>query len=145
MNSIKLKPCPFCGRKMIFYKETYKNMHGRRCTRQYYMHEDYDINQEESCILDDIDMPFTIGAGDARPDTGYIGEYGEKWNRRTAEVKVMNNEAEQILKMLLNITAMSCSENSSLKNAPKQYLQSKNASAVRTERLKISRRRSLTF
>lgn len=78
----KLKPCPFCGRKMVFYKETYKNMHGRQCTRQYYMHEDYDINKEESCILDDIDMPFTIGAGDARPDTGYIGEYGEKWNRR---------------------------------------------------------------
>ena len=79
----KLKPRPFCGRKMVFHKDTHTNKYGKQVTEQYYMHEDYDINNEESCILDDIDMPFIIGAGDARPDTGYIGEYGEKWNRRT--------------------------------------------------------------
>ncbi len=92
----KLKPCPFCGRKMVFHKDTYTNKYGKQVTKQYYMHEDYDINKEESCILDEINMPFVIGAGDARPnqcqyrlscwhwrpDTGYIGEYGEKWNRR---------------------------------------------------------------
>lgn len=88
----KLKPCPFCGRKMVFHKNTYTNKYGKQVTEQYYMHEDYDINKEESCILDDIDMPFTIGAGDARPDTGYIGEYGEKWNTRVAPHHNANTE-----------------------------------------------------
>lgn len=60
----KLKPCPFCGRKMIFYKHTYINKHNHKVTEQYYMHEDYDIHQEKSCILDDINQPFVIGAGD---------------------------------------------------------------------------------
>lgn len=82
MRDTELKPCPFCGRKMVFHKDTYTNKYGKQVTEQYYMHEDYDVSKEDSCILDDIDMPFTIGAGDARPDTGYIGEYGEKWNRR---------------------------------------------------------------
>ena len=37
-----LKPCPFCGGKLNFYRESYVN----------------------------------------RPETGYPGEYAEKWNRR---------------------------------------------------------------
>lgn len=82
MRDTELKPCPFCGRKMVFHTNTYTNKYGKQVTEQYYMHEDYDINKEESCILDEIDMPFTLGAGDANPDNGYIGEYGEKWNRR---------------------------------------------------------------
>lgn len=78
----KLKPCPFCGRKMAFYRETHTNKYGKQVVQQYYLHEDYDIYHDESCILDEIDMPFTIGAGDANPGTGYIGEYAEDWNRR---------------------------------------------------------------
>lgn len=76
----KLKPCPFCGRKMVFHKETYTNKYGKPITRQYYMHEDYDINKDEPCILDEVCEPFTIGVGDATED--YIGEYAELWNRR---------------------------------------------------------------
>ena len=88
----KLKPCPFCRRKMVFHKDTYTNKYGKQVTKQYYMHEDYDINKEESCILDEINMPFVIGAGDAHPDTGYIGEYGEKWNTRVAPHHNANTE-----------------------------------------------------
>ena len=33
-------------------------------------------------LLDKICMPFVIGAGDADPETGRIGEYAEEWNRR---------------------------------------------------------------
>lgn len=76
----KIKPCPFCGREMKFYRETYKNSKGKEVVQQYYMHKEYDIHKEESCILDEICMPFVIGAGDATED--YIGEYAEKWNRR---------------------------------------------------------------
>lgn len=78
----KLKLCPFCGRKMVFYREEHTNRDGKQVVHQYYMHEDYDSSNEESCILDEINMPFTLGAGDANPDTGYIGEYGIKWNER---------------------------------------------------------------
>ena len=84
----KLKRCPFCGRKMVFRKETYVNKHGKQVTSQYYMHEEYDMYKEEQCILDEINMPFTLGAGDANPDTGYIGEYGEKWNEQLKKGKV---------------------------------------------------------
>ena len=78
----KLKLCPFCGRKMVFYREEHMNRDGKQVVHQYYMHEDYDSSNEESCILDEINMPFTLGAGDANQDTGYIGEYGIKWNER---------------------------------------------------------------
>lgn len=70
----ELKPCPFCGGKMIFHKDTYTNKYGKQVTEQYYMHE------KEGCILDELMMPFVIGAGDAT--NNYIGEYAEKWNRR---------------------------------------------------------------
>ena len=89
----KLSPCPFCGRKMVFYKETHRNKYGKQVVHQYYLHEDYDIYHEESCILDEIDMPFTIGAGDANPETRYIGEYAEKWNRQQQE----NEKLKQLL------------------------------------------------
>lgn len=78
----KLKPYPFCGRKMVFHKEIRINKYGKQVTYQYYLHEDYDADHEKICILDEIDEPFSIGAGDANPDTGYIGEYAEDWNRR---------------------------------------------------------------
>lgn len=75
MSELKpLKPCPFCGGKMEFYRETYINKYGKEITEQYYMHDETD------CILNDVGMPFVLGAGDATEN--YIGEYAEKWNRR---------------------------------------------------------------
>ena len=71
-----LKPCPFCGGKLNFYRENYVNRFGKRIIEQYWMHDDTD------CVLNDINQPFVLGAGDANPETGYPGEYAEKWNRR---------------------------------------------------------------
>lgn len=53
------------------------------------MHEDYDIYHENTCVLDDINQPFTIGAGDANEMTGYIGEYATKWNDRVKLYEVI--------------------------------------------------------
>ena len=61
---------------MEFHREEYTNKYGNRIVEQYWMHDETD------CILNDIDMPFVMGAGDANVETGYIGEYAEKWNRR---------------------------------------------------------------
>ena len=72
----ELKPCPFCGGKLNFYRENYVNRFGKRIIKQYWMHDDTD------CVLNDINQPFVLGAGDANPETGYPGEYAEKWNRR---------------------------------------------------------------
>ena len=58
------------------------NKYGRHCISQYYMHEPYAIDKEKSCILDEINDVFVIGAGDADENTGYIGEYAEKWNQQ---------------------------------------------------------------
>ncbi len=68
----ELKPCPFCGRKMKFYKSEYINKYGNKVVEQYYMHEESEDNTP--CILDEICMPFVIGAGDSKPEEGYIGE-----------------------------------------------------------------------
>lgn len=73
----ELKPCPFCGGKMIFHKHTYTNKYGEEITNQYYMHED------EECILNEIMMPFVIGAGDATDE--YIGSLAQQWNKRADE------------------------------------------------------------
>lgn len=81
----RLKPCPFCGRKMVFHKETHTNRYGRKVVHQYYMHDDSDSAKVADCILDNICMPFVIGAGDADPDTGYLGEYAVMWNDRKKE------------------------------------------------------------
>lgn len=69
---MKLKPCPFCGGEMEFHREPEGNYF-----IQYWMHA-----EQSGCVLDQMFMPFTIGAGDARPEDGYVGEYGEAWNRR---------------------------------------------------------------
>lgn len=81
----KLRPCPFCKRKMVFFKNTYINKYGKETTEQYYLHEDYNIYKEENCILDELMMPLVIGAGDAEEEIGYIGEYAEKWNKQIGE------------------------------------------------------------
>lgn len=77
----KLKRCPFCGRKMVFYREEYINSYGHKVVEQYYMHEDWNGIQGK-CLLDDMFMPFIIGAGDADPESGHIGEYAAQWNKR---------------------------------------------------------------
>lgn len=71
-----LKPCPFCGGRLNFHREDYVNRFGKRIIEQYWMHDDTD------CVLNDINQPFVLGAGDANKETGYPGEYAEKWNRR---------------------------------------------------------------
>lgn len=75
-----LKTCPFCGRKLKFFRNTYINKNGKQITEQYYMH-DYSDDGEE-CLLDKLMMPFVLGSGDADPEKGLIGEYAELWNRR---------------------------------------------------------------
>ena len=72
-----LKACPFCGRKMVFYRNEITNSRGNKTTEQYYTHEDAE-NSKDRCVLDEMKIP----AGDARPDEGYIGEYAELWNER---------------------------------------------------------------
>lgn len=75
----KLKACPFCGNRMIFIKEMRRNKKAEHVyVSQYYLHEDSD----KDCILDEIMMPFSIGAGDAKPERNYVGELGLKWNQR---------------------------------------------------------------
>jgi len=76
----RLSPCPFCGRKMVFYREEYADY-----VHQYYMHEGIDASKRSGCVLEEKDAPFVIPAGDARPETGYIGEYAMMWNRRIEE------------------------------------------------------------
>lgn len=74
-----LKPCPFCGGKMDFFREEYINRLGHRVINQYWMHDDTD------CVLNDVIAPFVLGAGDANMEIGYPGEFAEKWNRRVSD------------------------------------------------------------
>lgn len=78
----KLQPCPFCKRTMIFIKEMHRNKKGHNYISQYYMHKE---DTSEECLLDDLMMPLSLGAGDARVEDGFIGEYGEKWNKMLKE------------------------------------------------------------
>ena len=78
---IELRPCPFCGGKMEFCRQTRKNSRGNEFTEQYWIHA-----ETYKCVLDEICMPFIIGAGDARVDKDgnplTAGEYGDLWNKR---------------------------------------------------------------
>lgn len=93
----RLKPCPFCGRKMQFHNDVQIGRDGKRRNYLYFMHEDYDINKEESCILDDICMPFSIGAGDACLESGCIGEYATRWNKRAYDENPMHEIKQTLL------------------------------------------------
>lgn len=93
----RLKPCPFCGRKMQFHNDVRLDRNGKRRNYLYFLHEDYDINKEVSCILDDICMPFSIGAGDANVENGYIGEYATRWNKRVCNDEDAMHEIKQTL------------------------------------------------
>ena len=75
-----LKLCPFCGRKMKFYREEYFNKYDKPVVQQYWMHEEDDTKPK--CVLDEIMSPFVIPAGDAVPEEKKIGEYAELWNKR---------------------------------------------------------------
>ena len=87
MSELKIKPCPFCGGEMKFHRESFVNKYGQTVVYKYYQHAD----MEQDCVLDDICMPFTIGAGDADEETGYIGEYAKKWNKRVGEDEEYGN------------------------------------------------------
>lgn len=78
----KLKPCPFCKRNMMFMRGMHRNKMGHYYVSQCYMHAD---DKSEECILDDLMMPLCLGAGDARPEDDFLGEYAEKWNNSLSE------------------------------------------------------------
>lgn len=78
MYELRIKPCPFCGGEMKFYHESFVNKYGQSVVYKYYQH----ANMGENCILDEICMPFIIPAGDSNEEKRYIGNYGEKWNKR---------------------------------------------------------------
>lgn len=80
----KLKPCPFCGRKMVFVLEKGTNRYGFEFVRKYYTHDNSD-KSKPICFLDELKYQhpfFKIDAEDAEPNVGYIGQYAEKWNMR---------------------------------------------------------------
>lgn len=81
MSELKIKPCPFCGGEIKFHKISSVDEYGEEFTLQYYRHAD----MEQDCVLNAIYFPFTIGAGDADEETGYIGELAEKWNKRVKD------------------------------------------------------------
>lgn len=81
MSELKIKSCPFCGSEMRFYRNSFVNKYGQTVVHRYYLHAD----TEQNCVLDDIGMPFTIPAGDADEETGYVGWLAEKWNKRVGD------------------------------------------------------------
>lgn len=88
MSELKIKSCPFCGGEMKFHRGSFINKYGQTVINQYYQHE----YMEQDCIfvLDKFDMLFTIPAGDANEETGYIGYYAEKWNQRVEDGEEMS-------------------------------------------------------
>lgn len=93
----KLKPCPFCGRKMQFFKFSFKGRDGKKHRRMYFIHEDYNPYEDGYCILDELCTQFSIGAGDADIEKGYIGEYATKWNKRACNDEDAMHEIKQTL------------------------------------------------
>jgi hypothetical protein len=75
----QLEPCPFCKRNMIFMREMHRNKYGRDTISQYYLHTE---SNSSDCLLDELWMPFSIGAGDADISENQIGEYATKWNKQ---------------------------------------------------------------
>ena len=93
----KLKPCPFCGRKMQFFKYIFKGRDGKKHRRMFFIHEDYDPYKDGYCILDELCTQFSIGAGDANVEKGYIGEYAIEWNKRVCNDEDAMHEIKQTL------------------------------------------------
>lgn len=93
----KLKPCPFCGRKMQFFKYIFKGRDGKKHRRMFFIHEDYDPYKDGYCILDELCTQFSIGAGDANVEKGYIGEYAIRWNKRVCNDEDAMHEIKQTL------------------------------------------------
>nr|DAE33915.1 MAG TPA: restriction alleviation protein [Caudoviricetes sp.] len=92
-----LKPCPFCGRKMQFCKDIFKGRDGKKHRRMFFIHEDYNPYEDGYCILDELCTQFSIGAGDANVEKGYIGEYATKWNKRACNDEDAMHEIKQTL------------------------------------------------
>ncbi len=75
-----VKPCPFCGARLRWNDNKYKNSNGHEVHEMYFSHD-----RGGGCIFGELEFPlgiFHLGAGDARPEKGYWGEYAELWNRR---------------------------------------------------------------
>lgn len=93
----KLKPCPFCGRKMQFCKNIFEGRDGKKHRHMYFIHEDYNPFKEGYCILDELCTQFSLGAGDANVEKGYIGEYATEWNKRACNDEDAMHEIKQTL------------------------------------------------
>jgi len=77
-----LKPCPFCGAKLIFTQSVWIDKSGNLREDRYWLHDDV------ACVLNEANVLFSIGAGDARPEYDYPGENALKWNKRYNEKEV---------------------------------------------------------
>lgn len=82
---------------MQFHNDMRIGRDDKRRNYFYFMHADYDESKEVSCILDDICMPFSIGAGDAHLELGCIGEYATRWNKRACDDENPMHEIKQTL------------------------------------------------
>lgn len=72
----KIKPCPLCGAEFELIHESGINCNGKEVNYYYWMQK-----REDYCLLEEILCnSFTIGAGDCNIETGYVGEYGQRWN-----------------------------------------------------------------
>lgn len=89
---MRIKPCPFCGRGMVFEHIRWTDKDGQSREELYWMHKNHSF--DDSCILDELCIPLSIGAGDARFDKEdrmtYPGELAVRWNQRASE-KVKKN------------------------------------------------------
>lgn len=82
---------------MQFHNDMRIGRDDKRRNYFYFMHADYDESKEVSCILDDICMPFSIGAGDACLESGCIGEYATRWNKRAYDENPMHEIKQTLL------------------------------------------------
>ena len=82
---------------MQFFKYIFKGRDGKKHRRMYFIHEDYNPYEDGYCILDELCTQFSIGAGDADIEKGYIGEYATKWNKRACNDEDAMHEIKQTL------------------------------------------------
>lgn len=88
----RIMDCPFCGGGFEFVREITEYDNGDRRTIQYWLHKPPKYESRDYCILE-LTGVFTLGAGDARPEDGYIGESAEMWNRRYTGCRDRNGQA----------------------------------------------------
>lgn len=82
---------------MQFFKFSFKGRDGKKHRLMYFIHKDYNPYEDGYCILDELCTQFSIGAGDADIEKGYIGEYATKWNKRACNDEDAMHEIKQTL------------------------------------------------